>query len=188
MLRLLCARSADSAAVLAFGFLGALGVALSAVDIAVHRLPDKLTLPAYPMLIPLLGIAAVAGHSGGALLRALPGGAAARRIGLRDSICFGPFMLGGALVAILVSGPFLWYCRGMRAAIDKAGRLVIPKALRDSLGLVPGEVEVTPDGAGLHIEPLANDYLTDEDGFLVIPAGAPVSDELVRELRDAGQR
>jgi len=76
----------------------------------------------------------------------------------------------------------------MRAAIDKAGRLVIPKALRDSLGLVPGEVDITPDGAGLHIEPLASDYLADEDGFLVIPADAPVSDELVRTLRDADQR
>jgi len=76
----------------------------------------------------------------------------------------------------------------MRAAIDRAGRLVIPKALRESLGLVPGEVEVTPDGAGLHIEPLASDYLADEDGFLVIPADAPVSDELVRALRDADQR
>ena len=164
VLGLLCARFADSAAVLAFGFLGALGVALSAVDIAVSRLPDKLTLPAYPVLILLLGIAAVTGHSGGALLRALLGGVAltcayfllavlrpgqlgagdvklagltglalgwlgwpvliagaalafvlsgvvsvgllaARRISLRDSICFGPFMLGGALVAILVSGP-----------------------------------------------------------------------------------
>ena len=49
----------------------------------------------------------------------------------------------------------------MRSTIDKAGRLVIPKALRDSLGLVPGEVEVTPDGAGLRIEPLANDQLQD---------------------------
>jgi AbrB family looped-hinge helix DNA binding protein len=76
----------------------------------------------------------------------------------------------------------------MRAAIDKAGRLVIPKALRDSLGLVPGEVDVTPEGAGLHIEPLASDYLADEDGFLVIPADAPVTDELVRTLRDADQR
>jgi len=65
---------------------------------------------------------------------------------------------------------------------------VIPKALRESLGLVPGEVEVTPEGAGLHIEPLASDYLADEDGFLVIPADAPVSDELVRALRDADQR
>jgi prepilin signal peptidase PulO-like enzyme (type II secretory pathway) len=29
---------------------------------------------------------------------------AARRIGLHDAICFGPFMLGGALLAILASG------------------------------------------------------------------------------------
>ncbi len=67
--------------------------------------------------------------------------------------------------------------------------MVIPKALRDSLGLVPGEVEVTADGAGLHIEPLADDSLQDEDGLLVIPAGdATISDELVRTLRDADQR
>jgi bifunctional DNA-binding transcriptional regulator/antitoxin component of YhaV-PrlF toxin-antitoxin module len=67
--------------------------------------------------------------------------------------------------------------------------LVIPKALRDSLGLVPGEVEVIPDGAGLHIEPLADDRLADEDGLLVIPAaGVAVSDDLVRMMRDADQR
>lgn len=77
----------------------------------------------------------------------------------------------------------------MRSTIDKAGRLVIPKALRDSLGLVPGEVEVTADGAGLHIEPIADDRLQDEDGLLVIPAeGAAVNDDLVRALRDANQR
>jgi AbrB family looped-hinge helix DNA binding protein len=77
----------------------------------------------------------------------------------------------------------------MRATIDRAGRLVIPKALRDSLGLVPGEVEVTPDGAGLHIEPLANDDLEDEDGLLVIPAAdVTIGDDLVRMLRDADQR
>ena len=67
--------------------------------------------------------------------------------------------------------------------------MVIPKALRDSLGLVPGEVEVTPDGAGLRIEPVANDQLEDEDGLLVIPAAdVTVSDDLVRTLRDADQR
>jgi len=77
----------------------------------------------------------------------------------------------------------------MRATIDGAGRLVIPKPLRDSLGLVPGEVEVTPDGAGLHIEPLANDDLEDEDGLLVIPAAdVTIGDDLVRMLRDADQR
>jgi AbrB family looped-hinge helix DNA binding protein len=77
----------------------------------------------------------------------------------------------------------------MRATIDKAGRLVIPKVLRDGLGLVPGEVEVIPDGAGLRIEPLADDQLEDEDGLLVIPAAdVAVSDDLVRTLRDADQR
>ena len=85
--------------------------------------------------------------------------------------------------------PSAWYLDGMRSTIDKAGRLVIPKTLRDSLGLVPGEVEVTADGAGLRIEPLADDRLEDEDGLLVIPAAdATVSDDLVRMLRDANQR
>lgn len=85
--------------------------------------------------------------------------------------------------------PSEWYDNGMHSTIDKAGRLVIPKALRDSLGLVAGEVEVTPDGAGLHIEPLADDRLKDEDGLLVIPADdAVISDDLVRMLRDADQR
>ena len=77
----------------------------------------------------------------------------------------------------------------MRTTIDKAGRLVIPKPLRDSLGLVPGEVEVLPDGAGLRIEPLTDNRLEDEDGLLVIPAAnVTVSDDQVRMLRDADQR
>jgi AbrB family looped-hinge helix DNA binding protein len=77
----------------------------------------------------------------------------------------------------------------MRSTIDRAGRLVIPKPLRDSVGLVPGEVEITVDGAGLHIEPLADDHLEDEEGLLVIPAAdVVVRDDLVRMLRDADQR
>lgn len=163
VLALLCARFAGQSAVLAFGFLGTLGVALGAIDIAVYRLPNRLTLPAYPATLALLSPAAVLGHDAGALLRALlasvalavtylllallrPGqlgagdvklagliglalgwlgwpaviyGAAlgfvlstivslallaTRRITLRSAICFGPFMLGGALLAILASG------------------------------------------------------------------------------------
>lgn len=66
---------------------------------------------------------------------------------------------------------------------------MIPKVLRDSIGLVAGDVEVTIDGAGLHIEPVADDELQEEDGLLVIPAaGATVGDELVRTLRDANQQ
>jgi AbrB family looped-hinge helix DNA binding protein len=77
----------------------------------------------------------------------------------------------------------------MRATIDKTGRLVIPKALRDMLGLRPGEVEVHADGTGIRVEPLAVESLDQQDGRLVIPAsGAAVDDDSVRTLRDADQR
>ena len=66
---------------------------------------------------------------------------------------------------------------------------MIPKQLRDRIGLRPGEVEVTVEGSGLRVEVPAEDGLEEVGGRLVIgAAGAPVSDELVRSLRDAGQR
>ncbi|PZS19161.1 MAG: AbrB/MazE/SpoVT family DNA-binding domain-containing protein [Acidimicrobiales bacterium] len=77
----------------------------------------------------------------------------------------------------------------MRTTIDKAGRLVIPKPLRDQVGIPAGEVEVTLDGAGLRVEPVAGDELSEEDGRLVIPpAGGRIDDEIVQVLRDAAQR
>ena len=77
----------------------------------------------------------------------------------------------------------------MRGTIDKAGRLVIPKPLRDQLGLSPGEVELSADGAALRVVPVHDDDLVEEDGRLVIPAsGAAVDDDLVRSLRLADQR
>ena len=78
----------------------------------------------------------------------------------------------------------------MRATIDKAGRLVIPKQLRDEIGLRPGEVEVSAYGTGLRVEPLVGEESLDErDGRLVIPAGGvKVDDSLVRSLRDAAQK
>lgn len=77
----------------------------------------------------------------------------------------------------------------MRTTIDKAGRLVIPKALRDRLGIHAGEVEVTADGAALRVEPVSDSDLIEEGGFLVIPAsGAVITDADVRALRDADQR
>lgn len=77
----------------------------------------------------------------------------------------------------------------MRTTIDKAGRLVIPKVLRDRLGLLPGEVEVAAEGASLRVAPVASDELAAEDGRLVIPAaGGHVDDGVVQALRDADQR
>jgi len=77
----------------------------------------------------------------------------------------------------------------MRATIDSAGRLVIPKQLRDRLGLAQGEVEVEADGADLRVRPIADDTLAEEDGWLVVPAtGRSISDDDVRALRDADQR
>lgn len=77
----------------------------------------------------------------------------------------------------------------MKATIDGAGRLVIPKVLRDRLGLGQGEVEVEADGADLRVRPVAGDALDEQDGWLVVPAsGMAVTDEDVRDLRDADQR
>jgi leader peptidase (prepilin peptidase)/N-methyltransferase len=163
VLALLLGRFGGQPDMVAFGFLGALGVALAAIDIAVQRLPDRLTLPAFPVLVVLLAVAAAIGHDGGALVRALLGSVAlaggylllalarpgqlgggdiklaalaglalgwlgwpavlagaslgfllsavvslallaARRITLRSAISFGPFLLGGTLLAVLASG------------------------------------------------------------------------------------
>jgi AbrB family looped-hinge helix DNA binding protein len=77
----------------------------------------------------------------------------------------------------------------MRTTIDRAGRLVIPKALRDRLGIRPGEVELTADGAALHIEPVTSDDVEEHAGRLVIPAAGPqITRDVVRTLRDADQR
>jgi leader peptidase (prepilin peptidase)/N-methyltransferase len=163
VLALLLGRFGGQPDLVAFGFLGTLGVALAAIDIKVQRLPDRLTLPAFPVLIILLAAAAAVSGDNGQLVRALLGGAVmaagylvlallrpgqlgggdiklaglaglvlawlgwrtlligaslgfvlsalaslallgARRITLRSAISFGPFLLGGALLAILATG------------------------------------------------------------------------------------
>ena len=59
--------------------------------------------------------------------------------------------------------PFGWYSHGMRTTIDKAGRLVIPKGLRERIGLTAGEVDVYVDGATLRVAPVAGDDLTERE-------------------------
>ena len=77
----------------------------------------------------------------------------------------------------------------MRATIDSAGRMVIPKAIRDRLGLVPGDVDIVIDGSDVRIRPIADDAVVTDDGWLVErTSGVTLTDDDVRALRDADQR
>lgn len=76
VLALVLGRFAGQWDVGAFAFLGVVGVALAAIDVDVQRLPDRLTLPAYPGLAGLLAIAGILGGDLAPLGRALLGGLA----------------------------------------------------------------------------------------------------------------
>jgi len=77
----------------------------------------------------------------------------------------------------------------MRSTIDKAGRVVIPKALRDEVGLSEGEVEIVADGTAIRIEPVAVEEQDRRSGRPVIRgSGVSISDDIVRSLRFTDQR
>lgn len=50
--------------------------------------------------------------------------------------------------------PFFWHNRShMKVALDSAGRIVVPKSLRQALGLKPGQaLEITAGDGRLEIE------------------------------------
>lgn len=78
----------------------------------------------------------------------------------------------------------------MRTTIDVAGRLVIPRAIREQVGVYGAtEVDIELDGAAIRIEPATTGALVEQDGRLVIPrTGTPVTAEMVERLRDADRR
>ncbi|WP_131787127.1 prepilin peptidase [Protofrankia symbiont of Coriaria ruscifolia] len=60
----------------AYAYLGLVGVALAAIDVRVHRLPDVITLPSYPVMAGLFGVAAVLDQEPGRWLRGVIAAAA----------------------------------------------------------------------------------------------------------------
>jgi AbrB family looped-hinge helix DNA binding protein len=75
----------------------------------------------------------------------------------------------------------------MKTTIDRAGRVVVPKPLRDALGLIPGqELELTVRGGRLEMEPTPTPMrLTREDGLLVARPDADVPPLTTQEVREA---
>ena len=88
--------------------LGWAGVLLAGADLIARRLPDALTLPAYPVVAVLLGVAAAGAGTTEALARAAASrrielmrkGGPARLLGYRD-VPHGPAMLAAAWLVVL---------------------------------------------------------------------------------------
>ncbi|HEX3947420.1 MAG TPA: AbrB/MazE/SpoVT family DNA-binding domain-containing protein [Acidimicrobiales bacterium] len=78
----------------------------------------------------------------------------------------------------------------METTIDSVGRIVVPKALRDALGLTPGSiVDISRYGAGLQLVPAGRvARLVEESGLLVATGETTIDDDTVFGLLDAGRR
>lgn len=82
---------------------------------------------------------------------------------------------------------------GMKAAIDSAGRIVVPKPLRDALGLTPGQpLEIRAEDGRLHIEvaPTAMTLRKRGKGVVAVPeAKLPaLTAEQVRDILERTRR
>jgi len=107
---------------------------------------------------------------------------------------------GGAVVESVVGCSHLtpelgfdWYGGIMRVTMDRVGRIVVPKPLRDQLGVgADSEFDIELDGLCIRLEPRAipTRQVSEIDGWPVLRAvhSALVTDADVRALRDAAQR
>ncbi len=83
---------------------------------------------------------------------------------------------------------FRWYSNGMKTTIDRAGRVVIPKAIRDRAGLTPGsEVEIAEDNGEIKLSQSApQGRVIERDGYLLWESEEPVpEDATLRAISEA---
>jgi AbrB family looped-hinge helix DNA binding protein len=78
----------------------------------------------------------------------------------------------------------------MKVVVDSVGRIVVPKPLRDVVGLHAGStVEISRYGAGLQLVPAGRTArVVNENGQLVATGDTTIDDDDVFELIDAGRR
>ena len=92
--------------------------------------------------------------------------------------------------------PLLWYVNGMIATIDGAGRVVIPKPIRERAGLSSGtKLRIDYDDGRIVIEPAQKPAILVQEGSLLVATRPDETVELknedvlesIRVLREGGR-
>ena len=86
-----------------------------------------------------------------------------------------------------------WYSHTMKSTIDGAGRLVIPKAIRERLGLTGGQpVEIRERDGTIEIEPAPTEMklVKRKGGPVAVPANElpSLTDDIVRTTLERTRR
>jgi AbrB family looped-hinge helix DNA binding protein len=83
-----------------------------------------------------------------------------------------------------------WYSGAMRTTIDAAGRIVVPKAMRDELGLSGGqELEITTRDGRLELDvPPVTMRLVERDGVTSAIPSVPLPTLTVSQVRETLER
>jgi len=78
----------------------------------------------------------------------------------------------------------------VEASVDGLGRIVVPKPLRDALGLTSGsKVDISFYGAGLQIVPVSRTARIVSEGDRLVATGeTTIDDDVVFGLIDANRR